>query len=995
VDSVERLAATELGSGVTYRILQGDCIEVMRGLPEASVDAVVTDPPYHLAFMGKAWDTVTPGESQHRHEEWAREALRVLKPGGFLLAFGGTRTYHRLASGIEDAGFEIRDSIAWQHLDHVFCQCDRVDHYHSSNGHGDVHGVREDVPDARGVAETGEGADVQPPVQRGSSGSGVGGARPQGTGGTQDAGAPEIRVGQPSVEGRRHVLPEEGELPGGEVRPLAGVGEADGASGRLRDGAPAPDGDDDRLPADADGGRASQGPRPAEQRADEPRGVAVEWIAQGGGAWPGCPGCGKPLAPPFFGGPLTWQYGSGFPKSLDVSKAIDKRRDDTAAVQNVRAWLEEQRKRSGLTYKAIDRHLGVANSIGKWTVHPTDVRIPTWEQWLQLRDLLNLPDDMDAEVWRLNGRKGTPGEAWDQREVVGTNPNVQRSWRSSSVSYEVNTGSDAITAPATREAQAWDGWGTALKPAHEPIVVARKPLSGTVAGNVLAYGTGALNIAATRVGTSPDAVRSSPGGSTACTCHELADDRTIRNGSTLPLTSSAEPHEQPGNPAPNGSACGPPTTSPLGSPDDCPSSARSDDAHAHRGEAAGQAAGPRRGDAPEPADHRPAALDSRDRQSMPCPHCTATDVQQGRWPSNVVLGHSVGCVPTGTRRVKTDDRSRPPRTPNAIYGGGKGTNLTPSGTPPADGLETVTAWECEPGCPVLALGEPARFFATFSACGDESSKAASTSDGVSPEAARSIPNPPTDGPGSKPTDPSHPDTRFTTSTGTLSTTTSRTSNSLAPPSTTTFTSANGKTTRSSPASSTDVASDATPTVPSTSSMFDVREPDRGTAESAPPRTSASGEGAVGTRAFYQAKSSSAERNAGLDGFEIAEPPFIGGNHGMERMGSLSGPRPNSHPTVKPIELMRWLIRLVTPPGGTVLDPFLGSGSTGAAAVLERVEFIGIERDAEYISIAQSRIAWWSEHPDGMQLVKRLEREAERKAVAESGQVSMFDLLGDA
>jgi DNA modification methylase len=101
------------------------------------------------------------------------------------------------------------------------------------------------------------------------------------------------------------------------------------------------------------------------------------------------------------------------------------------------------------------------------------------------------------------------------------------------------------------------------------------------------------------------------------------------------------------------------------------------------------------------------------------------------------------------------------------------------------------------------------------------------------------------------------------------------------------------------------------------------------------------------------------------------------------------------PTVKPVELMRWLIRLVTPPGGVVLDPFLGSGSTGCAAVLERVEFIGIERDAEYLPIAEARIKWWAEHPDGMQLVKRLEHEADRKAVAESGQVSMFDLLGDA
>src|SRR5215212_2517006 len=81
----------------------------MRGMPENSVDSVVTDPPYGLAFMNKHWDTVDQGW----HEAWAREALRVLKPGGYLLAFGGTRTYHRLACAIEDVGFEIRDSISW------------------------------------------------------------------------------------------------------------------------------------------------------------------------------------------------------------------------------------------------------------------------------------------------------------------------------------------------------------------------------------------------------------------------------------------------------------------------------------------------------------------------------------------------------------------------------------------------------------------------------------------------------------------------------------------------------------------------------------------------------------------------------------------------------------------------------------------------------------------------------------------------------------------
>jgi site-specific DNA-methyltransferase (adenine-specific) len=88
-------------------IIHGDCIEQMRNMPDNSVDSIVTDPPYGLGFMGKKWDALPPGE------EWAIECLRVLKPGGHVLAFGGTRTWHRLAVAIEDAGFEIRDSLYW------------------------------------------------------------------------------------------------------------------------------------------------------------------------------------------------------------------------------------------------------------------------------------------------------------------------------------------------------------------------------------------------------------------------------------------------------------------------------------------------------------------------------------------------------------------------------------------------------------------------------------------------------------------------------------------------------------------------------------------------------------------------------------------------------------------------------------------------------------------------------------------------------------------
>jgi site-specific DNA-methyltransferase (adenine-specific) len=90
-----------------WRVEHGDCLDVMRGMPDNSIDAVVTDPPYGLSFMGKRWDYDVPAV-----EVWA-ECLRLLKPGGHLLAFAGTRTQHRMAVRIEDAGFEIRDMIAW------------------------------------------------------------------------------------------------------------------------------------------------------------------------------------------------------------------------------------------------------------------------------------------------------------------------------------------------------------------------------------------------------------------------------------------------------------------------------------------------------------------------------------------------------------------------------------------------------------------------------------------------------------------------------------------------------------------------------------------------------------------------------------------------------------------------------------------------------------------------------------------------------------------
>lgn len=142
------MAPVVLTEGVTLH--QGDCLEIMATLADASVDAVVTDPPYGLEFMGREWDSFRSPSARIRRpseqdrdsgrahngstslvarnapeayvagqpfqewcQQWAGECLRVLKPGGHLVAFGGTRTWHRLTCAIEDAGFEIRDSLHW------------------------------------------------------------------------------------------------------------------------------------------------------------------------------------------------------------------------------------------------------------------------------------------------------------------------------------------------------------------------------------------------------------------------------------------------------------------------------------------------------------------------------------------------------------------------------------------------------------------------------------------------------------------------------------------------------------------------------------------------------------------------------------------------------------------------------------------------------------------------------------------------------------------
>lgn len=552
------------------RLLEGDCLVRLGELEAESVDAIITDPPYGLGFMGAKWDRLDSRKSgkgaaglamQEWHHAWAVEALRILKPGGHLLAFGGTRTYHRLACAIEDAGFEIRDSI-------------------------------------------------------------------------------------------------------------------------------------------------------------------------------------------------MWLYGSGFPKSLNVSKAIDKRRDDSKAVRVVTAFVARHRR--GRTNREIDAHFGLNGMARHWTIQGAGAAVPSIEQWMELKRLLDLPGDMDSEIRRLNERKGTPGEDWEKREKIGEG----RSGIGTAFDNEKGTWGQGrskafpITISATPEAAQWEGWGTALKPAHEPIVVARKPLVGTVAENMLRHRNGALNIDACRISAN--------------------------------------------NPEPG--------------------TGESGSAHRCGGE---------------------------------------------RWPANVVLTHLDDCEPLEVEAVKSNGHYPKDGGPGGISTSGH-TGYERERERHTAG-EEVVKWNCAPGCPVAELD----------------------------------------------------------------------------------------------VQSGNLTSGANPTRRGSKKFGEIYGDFAGQKSCAAPRGQDRG-GA--SRFFYCAKTSRAERNAGLEGFEAKA---LGWSNGETSPASFQGEgtdptSANHHPTVKPINLMRWLCQLVTPPGGLILDPFLGSGTTGCAAVLDDFDFIGVEREPAYLAIAKARVNYWGQ-----------------------------------
>jgi hypothetical protein len=191
---------------------------------------------------------------------------------------------------------------------------------------------------------------------------------------------------------------------------------------------------------------------------------------------------------------ITWLYGQGFPKSLDVGKAIDKARHKREDVLRATAWIAAR-----VTAGCLDEAAETNGMGGHWTTQGAQAAVPTAEAWERIAPLVGeVPEWLTALIKPARA----PGEAWASREVMGQRDvPIGHAFAGSTYGGDSSCKNVTITAPAADAAKQWAGWGTALKPSFEPVIVARKPLAErTVAGNVQTWGTGAINVDGCRVG---------------------------------------------------------------------------------------------------------------------------------------------------------------------------------------------------------------------------------------------------------------------------------------------------------------------------------------------------------------------------------------------------------------------------------------------------------------------------------------------------------------
>lgn len=464
---------------------------------------------------------------------------------------------------------------------------------------------------------------------------------------------------------------------------------------------------------------------------------------------------------------IMWLYGSGFPKSLDVNKAIDKHGGQSVAWFG--PWFRKWREERGIAQKEVaalfpSKSGGLTGCVANWEL---GLNMPTPEQFNLIRDTFGLPFDSIAAAEHEVVGRGASG--------LGQGRFHARETGAGGYGFSAEY---TITSPATDAARQWQGWGTALKPAFEPIILARKPLAGTVAANVMEHGTGALNIDACRVQGESTLVKR-PAGSFGRMNDDGWQPKAGFNGSHL-----------------------------------------------------------------------------------------------GRWPANIIHDGSeevLAAFPSAPGQLAPVSTTAPSAKTSNVYG-----KMRREGEASAASRYTDAGGTNFAMMPGPRGGDPAgRWPANVIHDGSDEVLAAFPESEVSGSAK------------------------------------------------------NG------------TRSDATP-----AGIFGKR-----------PQGRLHNDAGSAARFFYCAKASRKDRDEGLDAFdEVASRNYRTGNVHNGHGGRVPDKTArNTHPTVKPTSLMRYLCRLVTPPGGTVLDFFMGSGSTGKAAVLEDFSFIGVEQDEHSYEIAKARI----------------------------------------
>jgi len=226
-------------------IIQGDCLEKMRKIDDNYISAIITDPPYGLKFMGKSWDHGVPGI------EFWQEMLRVTKPGGYLLAFGGTRTYHRMTCAIEDAGWEIRDCIMWiygsgfckSHNFGCVCKGDTVQYNHEKDTENTskMQNLSEGISQESMLGKENEKSLLQSQLQRKRKIEESSSFQQQWEG--KEESSERTENGEEScLEGRSNLQEEQGKLHRAEICEMSNRIHSDVQEGRVCDGAPFSDG---------------------------------------------------------------------------------------------------------------------------------------------------------------------------------------------------------------------------------------------------------------------------------------------------------------------------------------------------------------------------------------------------------------------------------------------------------------------------------------------------------------------------------------------------------------------------------------------------------------------------------------------------------------------------------------------------------------------------------------------------------------------------------